>query len=53
MDVPTATNDFEEFRSIDKSFYQTREFNLLQELLDAMKDQDPDMYQQKVNAYGM
>lgn len=39
------------FPQIDKQFLATREHNLLQEIFQAIKDQDPDQLQQKVNVY--
>ncbi|TID22224.1 alpha-soluble NSF attachment protein [Venturia nashicola] len=51
MDEPTIANDFAIFPQIDKQFLATREHNLLQEIFQAIKDQDPDQLQQKVNIY--
>jgi len=51
MDEPTIANDFAIFPQIDKQFLATREHNLLQEIFQAVKDQDPDQLQQKVNVY--
>ncbi|KAE9989584.1 hypothetical protein Vi05172_g8626 [Venturia inaequalis] len=51
MDEPTIANDFAIFPQIDKQFLATREHNLLQEIFQAIKDQDPDQLQQKVNVY--
>jgi Soluble NSF attachment protein, SNAP len=51
IDEPTIANDFAIFPQIDKQFLATREHNLLQEIFQAVKDQDPDQLQQKVNVY--
>lgn len=51
MDEPTIANDFAVFPQIDKQFLATREHNLLQEIFQAVRDQDPDQLQQKVNIY--
>jgi len=51
MDEPTIANGFREFPEIDRQFMGTREYKLLEDMLEAFKQQDPDMFVQNVNGY--
>jgi len=51
MDEPTISNDFRLFPEVDKQFMTTRENQLLEDMLESLRQQDPDMFQAKVNAY--
>jgi hypothetical protein len=51
-DEPSIANEFDEFVKVDKQFLATREYALLQDILEAIKQQDADILVQKVNFYG-